>query len=103
MTPSEADRLDLYNGLSEVLGPTRAETLMTFLPDVDPSELASKTDMSSIREDISALRADIHDLRSDLKTGLEAVNARIDRLFLTLVAGLFVIVAAMAGVVVSLR
>ena len=38
-------------------------------------------------------------LRDEMSGRLEALGHRLDRLFLTLVAGLFVIVAAMAGLV----
>ena len=87
MAISEAARADLYNGLADVLGPDRAETLMTQLPKYDPTDVATKAD-------IAELKAEIRDVNS----GLAAVNTRLDRLFLTLVAGLFVMIAAMAAI-----
>lgn len=80
MAISEAQRADLYTGLAEVLGPDRAELLMTQLPRFDPIEVATKADIA------------------ELKDGMRAVNQRLDRLFLTLLAGLFGMIAAMAVV-----
>ena len=87
MPISEAARADLYTGLAEVLGPERAETLMAQLPRFDPADVATK--------------ADLKELRVELRDGLAAVNQRLDRLLQTLVTGLFVIVAAMVGLVLT--
>ena len=117
MSISEAARHDLYNGLSDLLGPERAETLMTHLPRYDPAEVANKADLVELKTDLGAgiaglessmtIRLDGVDTRLDgidnrldgVDNRLDGINARLDRLFLTLVTGLFVIVAAMAGVV----
>ena len=117
MSISEAARHDLYNGLSDLLGPERAETLMTHLPRYDPAEVATKSDLVELKTDLEAgiaglessmtIRLDGIDTRLDsvdtlldrVDTRLAGINTRLDRLFLTLVAGLLVIVAAMAGVV----
>ncbi|MGH3649357.1 MAG: hypothetical protein ACRDU9_01510 [Acidimicrobiia bacterium] len=82
---SEAARADLYNGLAEVLGPERAETLMTHLPRFDPADVAKKSDLA--------------ELRTELRDGLAAVNQRLDRLFLALLVGTFGLVTAMVGVI----
>jgi hypothetical protein len=102
---SEAARADLYNGLAELNGRERAETLMTHLPRSDPNDLVTKSDVSELRADFAALRSDFSELRSDfselraeVRLDFSALGARLDRMYLTLVAGLFVIVAAMAGV-----
>jgi len=110
---SEAARADLYNGLSDLLGPERAETLMTHLPRYDPAEVATKSDFAELRTDFAEVRSDFAELRSDFRseiselrtemtTGFAGVNERFDRMYLTLVAGFFVIVAAMAGVVFTI-
>ena len=110
MPTSEAARHDLYNGLTELLGLDRADTLMAYLPEFDPDDVATKGDIAELR---AATKTDIAELRTatktdmarmdgnlgDLKSGQALLHSRIDRLFVTLVAGLFVIVAAMAGVV----
>ena len=124
MTPmSEAARADLYTGLAELLGPERAETLMTHLPRYDPSEVATRSDVAALRSDFSGLETRLNrqfeqrfehidqrfarmDERFDrvderfvrVEAQLDGLAGRLDRFFLTLVAGLFVIVAAMAGV-----
>lgn len=67
---SEAARNDLYNGLSELLGPERAETLMSYLPRYDPGEVAT-------RSDVDGIRADIADLRSELKGDITAVRSEL--------------------------
>ena len=117
MPISEAARHDLYNGLADLLGPERAETLMTHLPRYDPAEVATKSDLVELKTDLGAdiaglessmtIRLDGVDTRLDgidtrldgVDNRLDGINARLDRLFLTLVTGLFVIVAAMAGFV----
>ena len=91
MPISEAARADLYTGLAEVLGPERAETLMAQLPRFDPTDVATKADLKELRTE----------LRGELRDGLAGVNQRLDRLFQTLVGGLFVIVAAMVGLVLT--
>ena len=60
---------------------------MAHIPRFDPADVATK--------------ADLKGLRVELREGLAAVNQRLDRLFQTLVAGLFVIVAAMIGLVLT--
>jgi hypothetical protein len=87
---SEAERFDLYNGIAELLGPERAETFMSAFPTVDISELATKADLAALDARMGALEAAM------LNLGL-----RLDRMFQTMVAGLFVIVAAMVGVMIS--
>lgn len=112
MPISEAARADLYTGLAEVLGPDRAETLMAQLPRFDPSEVATKSDLAELnaglvatRSDLSGLAAatksDFAEVRGELRDGLKNVNQRLDRLFLTLVAGLFGVIAAMASLVLT--
>jgi hypothetical protein len=92
MSISEAARADLYTGLAEVLGPERAEILMTHLPSFDPSQVATKSDLSSLEVRVEK-RFDQVDER------LGQLDTRFDQLFIALVAGLFVIVAAMASVI----
>lgn len=94
MTTPEAARLDLYNGLSDLLGPERAETLMTYLPGYQPDKVATRSDLDTLRDEMNGFRA-------EMMTGLTALNLRMDRLFLTLAAGLLTMVAAMAGILLS--
>ncbi len=110
MPISEAARADLYTGLAEVLGPDRAEILMAQLPRFDPAEVATKTGLAELgaglaatRSDLSGLAAatksDFVEVRGELRDGLAAVNQRLDRLFLTLLVGMFGVVAALIGLV----
>lgn len=46
MAGSEAAGVDLYNGLAELLGRERAETLMAALPGYDMSDLPTKSDLA---------------------------------------------------------
>lgn len=93
MPLSEAQRADLYTGLSKVLGPERAELLMTH--QFDMIEVATSADMR-------ALRGELNDLRIESREGLAAVNQRLDRLFLTFLVGMFGMVAAMVGIIFNL-
>jgi hypothetical protein len=83
---SETARLDLYNGLTELLGSDRAETLMAALPIAEISDLATKADLALLGSRMDRLEG-----------AMVGLGSRMDRLFLTLTAGLFVIVAAMVG------
>ena len=98
---SEADRLNLYNGLNELLGPERAETLMPGLSTIDISQLATKADLALLAARIDALEARM----TSLEAAMVGLGLRLDKMFQTLVAGLFVIVAAivaaMVGVMIS--
>lgn len=78
---SEAARNDLYNGLSELLGPDRAETLMSYLPRYDPDDVATRSDVDSIRTDIADLRSeltgDITSVRSELKGDIAELRSEV--------------------------
>jgi hypothetical protein len=91
MSSPEAARHDLYNGLIEVLGPTRAETLMAAIRPFDISQLVTRDEF---RAGLAELRAEF---KSDLQQGLASVNQRIDRLFLAWIAGQAVTLAAIVG------
>ena len=58
---------------------------MAQLPRYDPAEVATKSDLA--------------ELRTELREGLAAVNQRLDRLFLTLLVGMFGVVAAFVGLI----
>ena len=101
MDVSEAARADLYSGLSEVLGARRAETLMSYLAH-DPNGIATKRDLAQLKTELKAeLKAELDPQFAELRNGLASVHVRLDRLFQTLVAGLLVIGAAMAGILFS--
>jgi len=105
MVNAEARRRDLYNGLQELLGTERADTLMAHLPLREMTELATKGDIARLearfdgletrfdgleaRFDGSEARFDSLEARFD---GLEArfggLEARVDRLDGKLDAGL---------------
>jgi hypothetical protein len=71
---------------------------MTVLPAVDISHLVTKEEfragLAELRAEMSGLRSEF---KSDLNQGLTTVNQRIDRLFLTMVAGQAVILSAIIG------
>jgi hypothetical protein len=87
VTVSESDRHDLYNGLTELLGPRRAETLMAALPAYDISELVTKSDLALFGAE----------LRAEFKSDFAEVNARIDRLYLATLSGFVVTLGTMVG------
>jgi len=86
---TEARRRDLYDGLDELLGTERAETLMAYLPAHESTDLATK-------ENIARLDARFDRLEAQLDAGLAAVN-QLDRFFLTQAAGLI----AMGGTLIA--
>jgi len=107
MPAVEARRLDLYNALSEFIGPERADTLMAHLPTREGSELATQADIEGVggRIDHLANRFDHLETRFDrfetrfdrfetrFDDRFDSVNQRLDRLFLTLAAGLIAMIA----------
>ena len=62
-------------------------------------EVATKSDFAELRSDFAELRSDFSEQRAEMTAGFAGVNERFDRMYLTLVGGWFVIVAAMAGFV----
>jgi len=109
---SEGARNDLYNGLSEVLGRERAETLMSYLPRYDPEAVATHSDIDELRREIAGLRAElkgeIAGLRAELKgeiaelrTVTSSQAAALLSLQRTLITGFIAMFAAMAGIFVA--
>lgn len=54
MALSEAERTDLYTGLVEVFGPTRAEIMMSAYKLHDLDEVATKGDLADLRAEIKS-------------------------------------------------
>lgn len=115
MAISEAARSDLYTGLVEVLGNDRAETLMSAIPLHDLDQVATKRDIAVLDARFAGVdaRFEVIDARfvgvdgrldgidgqlKEIRAELRFINQRIDRLFYALIAGLFVVVAAVIGV-----
>lgn len=94
MTTPDSRRLDLYAGLSRVLGQREADTLMAYLPREEAVAVATRADLAELEARLGA-RLDQFDRRIDM------VNQRLDRLFLTLGAGLLAIVATLVAGTVS--
>jgi hypothetical protein len=95
VTAPEAARHDLYTGLVDVLGEERARTLMAHLPTSQSADLATRSDLAEVRDEI---KASIDALGNRIDALSVRMEDRFHKLTLTIVAGLFVIVGAMAGV-----
>lgn len=103
MAISEAARSDLYTGLRDVLGPERAETLMSAIPLHDFDEVATKADLAILRAELMGeirglrveLKTDIANLRAELTSEVAAFRKQMGNWMLTL---LVAIVGAMAGI-----
>ena len=113
MTVSKAARHELYNELTKLLGPDQADTLMAYLPEFDPKDVATRSDLADfstemrsdmavfkteMRSDMAEVKTELSDRFDRLEVRFDGLSARLDRMYQTLVAGLFVIVAAMAGI-----
>lgn len=94
MTGRESRRLDLYNRLQEVLGTDPATTLMTYLPPVETPELLTRTEFKS---EVATVREQVQSQFDRVDSQLGELNKRIDRVLLTMVAGMFVILAAIVS------
>ncbi|MGF1617701.1 MAG: hypothetical protein ACFCU2_07805 [Acidimicrobiia bacterium] len=78
MATYESRRRDLYNGLTEVLGIERADTLMQFLPSIEGSQQATRTDIYGLSGRIddaeSSLTGRIDNVESSLTTRIDNVE-----------------------------
>ena len=108
-----ATQADIAELRSELTGDT-ASLRSELTGDIGSLRSELRGDIGSLRSELkgdiaelrSELTGDIAELRSELtgdigalRDGLAVVNQRLDRLFLTLVAGLLVIVATMTSIV----
>lgn len=94
MTTSESRRLDLYNGLQELLGTDRATYLMAHLMPAEMPDLLTRREFDAAMSEIKGALAGLDQKFDRLEDKLEAVNKRIDRVLLVVVSGMFVLVAA---------
>jgi hypothetical protein len=94
---SEAAWNDLYNGVVEMLGPERAETLMTHLFRYDPSQIVTKSDIVAMKSDIAVMKSDIVAMKADIA----GLRSDISGLYRTLIGGFIVLTAAMIGVLLA--
>lgn len=89
MAISEAARSDLYTGLVEVLGPDRAQTLMSAIPLYDLDEVATKRDLQVLKAELRAeISIEIGSLRKTmtnwmLTQSLAIIGAIVGVAFLT--------------------
>jgi hypothetical protein len=85
-----------------VLGEERARTLMAHLPTSQSANLATRSDLAEVRDEIrtsiDALGGRIDALGGRIDALSVRMEDRFHKLTLTIIAGLFVIVGAMAGV-----
>lgn len=79
MESAEKRRHDLYNAVSDMIGPEQATTLMDYLPTVTNDHLAT-TDQFEL------LRREMWEFKSEIKSEFQRVHDRIDRLFYALVS-----------------
>ena len=116
---TEAARHKLYNRLIEVLGADNAEFLMSSLPPVPVTRLATtddvaavkdevaavKDEVAAVKQDVAALRSDVWALRGEMREEIAALNQRLDveigvlnqrfdRVFIAQIATLVSVVAA---------
>ena len=94
MTGGESRRLDLYNRLQEVLGTEPATPLMTYLPPVETPELLTTTEFKA---EMRELRTEMREFGTEVTQRFDHLNRRIDRVLLTVVGGMFVLLAAIIG------
>ena len=76
MAIDETARFELHEGLREVLGDTRADSLMSLLPPTGWADVATKHDLDVVRDDVARLRDDLARLRDEL--GREITGVRDD-------------------------
>lgn len=79
MTSSEARRHDPHSEVAGILGPELAETLMSYLPTEENTNLATKRDL-----DDEAL--------ATLTARMDKLDARLDRILLAIIATLIAVI-----------
>ena len=95
-------RQDLFTGLDEVLGPQRAETLMAHLPPVGWADVATKQDLTLMRQDLVVLmKQDLVLMRQDLVQLEERMNMRFEMVDQRMDAMKFELMAAFRGEIVD--
>lgn len=99
MAISEAARSDLYTGLRDVLGPERAETLMTAVPLHDLDEVATKRDLAELRAD---LRAEMAEMRAELKMDIASMKVDIASFQRTMTNWMLTLLVTIIGAMVSI-
>jgi hypothetical protein len=92
MAISEAARSDLYNGLRDVLGPERAETLMSAIPLYELDVVATKGDLAELRAE---LKVELAELRVEVSNEIGALRKTMTHWMLTV---LVTVVGAMVGI-----
>jgi DNA repair ATPase RecN len=79
MTSPESIRLDLYNGLQELLGTDRATYLMTHLLPAEMPDLLTTSEfgveMSQVKTEISQVKTEM----SQVKTELSQIKTEVSR------------------------
>jgi ribosomal protein L29 len=77
MPVEERRRLHLYEVARDRLGVDAADTLMELLPPMDPSELATRSDLALTR---SELRTEMAELRTELRTEMAELRTEMAEL-----------------------
>ena len=99
MAVSEARRRDLYNALDELLGTEEADTLMAYLPAYETIDVATKDDIRRLEDRLDHLEQRFDRLEERLDGGLNSVNQRLDRFFITQSAGLIAMVGTLIAAI----
>ena len=88
MAIDETARFELHEGLREVLGDARADSLMSLLPPTGWADVATKHDLDVVRGDVARLRDDLARLRDELgreiasvRDGMARMEARLEARF----------------------
>jgi hypothetical protein len=100
MTVDEQSRHRLYRRLQEVLGQDEATTLMEHLPTGGVGELATKDDLSAVRDELRhEIQAVRHELRHEIQAVRHELLTEIHRTARYLTLSLTTIMAVLNGIV----
>ncbi len=69
---TEKERFDLYEQLTDWLGPVHAGILMENLPPISWDQIATKHDVYAVKDDINAVRVDFRDAIGLLNAQMDA-------------------------------
>lgn len=81
MSIDEARRRELWNSLRDTIGATQADTLMTMLPARPLPELATRQDMTALRDALRAeIRSEGNAVRADLRKDMADLRSEFGEL-----------------------
>lgn len=106
MSISEAERHEIYELIKSATSDRVANNIMSLLPPVGWADVATKTDLESLRTEMrsefGSVRADIHSVRADMRTLEANLRTEMHQSIRTQTWALVAWTTGLAGLIVAL-